>query len=142
MVLDAQPVEALPEAAPVARHDVGQGGNHRSAPTTCRHWRPVLRCPRQPHHTTDPRHRQLVLLHQDLSDPSLRERRDSFRFRTSLRLDGRILEGEVRYAASGQPIGVEITAPLAVPLTRLATLLAEVDESSPAEHGYEPVRAV
>jgi hypothetical protein len=47
----------------------------------------------------------------------------------------------VDYAANGQPIGVEITAPLAVPLERLNGLLGELGESPLAEHEYRPVRA-
>jgi hypothetical protein len=47
----------------------------------------------------------------------------------------------VDYAANGQPIGVEITAPLAVPLERLNGLLAELGESPLAEHEYGLVRA-
>jgi hypothetical protein len=47
----------------------------------------------------------------------------------------------VDYAANGQPIGVEITAPLAVPLERLNSLLDELGEAPLAEHEYRPVRA-
>jgi hypothetical protein len=47
----------------------------------------------------------------------------------------------VDYAANGQPVGVEITAPLAVPLQHLNSLLAELGESPLAEHEYAPVRA-
>jgi hypothetical protein len=47
----------------------------------------------------------------------------------------------VDYAANGHPIGVEITAPLAVPLERLNSLLADLGESPLAEHEYGPVRA-
>lgn len=47
----------------------------------------------------------------------------------------------VDYAANGQPIGVEITAPRAVSLERLNSLLAELGESPLAEQEYGPVRA-
>lgn len=47
----------------------------------------------------------------------------------------------VDYAANGQPIGVEITAPPAVSLERLNSLLGELGESPLAEHEYRPVRA-
>ncbi len=47
----------------------------------------------------------------------------------------------VDYAANGQPIGVEITAPLAVSLERLNRLLADLGESPLAEQDYSPVRA-
>ena len=43
--------------------------------------------------------------------------------------------------ASGRPLGVEITAPLAVPLDRLNQLLAELGELPLAEHDYRPARA-
>lgn len=45
----------------------------------------------------------------------------------------------VDYAASGQAIGVEITAPSAVPLERLNQLLAELVESPLNEHDYAPL---
>lgn len=47
----------------------------------------------------------------------------------------------VDYAANGQPVGVEITAPLAVSLERLNILLVGLGESPLAEHEYGPVRA-
>jgi hypothetical protein len=47
----------------------------------------------------------------------------------------------VDYAATGRPVGVEITAPQAVPLERLNQLLAELGETPLAEQDYKPVRA-
>jgi hypothetical protein len=47
----------------------------------------------------------------------------------------------VDYAASGKPLGVEITAPQAVPLDRLNQLLAELGELPFAEQDYRPARA-
>jgi hypothetical protein len=47
----------------------------------------------------------------------------------------------VDYAASGRPLGVEITAPQAVPLDRLNQLLAELGEPPLAEQDYRPARA-
>lgn len=47
----------------------------------------------------------------------------------------------VDYAASGRPLGVEITAPQAVPLDRLNQLLAELGEPPLAEQDYGPARA-
>ena len=47
----------------------------------------------------------------------------------------------VDYAANGQPIGVEITAPPAVPLDRLNSLLADLGESPLSAQDYLPVRA-
>ena len=47
----------------------------------------------------------------------------------------------VDYAASGQPLGVEITAPQAVPLDRLNQLLAVIGELPLAEQDYRPARA-
>ena len=47
----------------------------------------------------------------------------------------------VDYGATGRPVGVEITAPQAVPLERLNLLLADLGESPLTEHDYEPVRA-
>ena len=44
-------------------------------------------------------------------------------------------------AANGLPIGVEITAPLAVSLERLNRLLADLGDSPLAEQDYLPVRA-
>ena len=45
------------------------------------------------------------------------------------------------YAKDGKPIGVEITAPTAVPLDRLNGLLADLGETPLNEHDYLPVRA-
>jgi len=47
----------------------------------------------------------------------------------------------IDYAANGQPIGVEITAPQAVPLERLNTLLVELGQLPRAEQDYRPIRA-
>jgi hypothetical protein len=47
----------------------------------------------------------------------------------------------VDYAADGRPLGVEITAPQAVPLERLNQLLVDLAEAPLAEHEYQPVRA-
>jgi hypothetical protein len=47
----------------------------------------------------------------------------------------------VDYAASGKPMGVEITAPQAVPLDRLNQLLAELGEPPLTEQDYRPARA-
>jgi hypothetical protein len=47
----------------------------------------------------------------------------------------------VDYAKDGKPIGVEITAPIAVPLDRLNSLLADLGETPLNEHDYLPVRA-
>ena len=47
----------------------------------------------------------------------------------------------VDYGATGQPVGVEITAPQAVPLERLNQLLADLGEAPLAEQDYKPVRA-
>jgi hypothetical protein len=47
----------------------------------------------------------------------------------------------VDYGVNGRPVGVEITAPQAVPLERLNQLLAELGESPLAEQDYKPVRA-
>ena len=47
----------------------------------------------------------------------------------------------VDYGATGRPVGVEITAPLAVPLERLNQLLADLGETPLAEQEYKPVRA-
>jgi hypothetical protein len=44
-------------------------------------------------------------------------------------------------SASGGAVGVEITAPQAVPLERLNQLLAELGEAPLAEQDYKPVRA-
>ena len=47
----------------------------------------------------------------------------------------------VDYGATGRPVGVEITAPQAVPLERLNQLLAELGELPLADQDYKPVRA-
>ena len=44
-------------------------------------------------------------------------------------------------AQDGKPIGVEITAPSAVPLDRLNRLLADLGETPLNEHDYVPMRA-
>jgi hypothetical protein len=46
----------------------------------------------------------------------------------------------VDYAASGRTLGVEITAPQAVPLDRLNQLLAELSEPPLAEQDYWPAQ--
>jgi hypothetical protein len=47
----------------------------------------------------------------------------------------------VDYAASGHSVGVEITAPQAVPLDLLNQLLADLGEAPLAEQEYKPLRA-
>jgi hypothetical protein len=47
----------------------------------------------------------------------------------------------VDYGSDGRPMGVEITAPQAVPLERLNQLLVDLGEAPLAEHEYHPVRA-
>ncbi|HXG70859.1 MAG TPA: hypothetical protein VNJ04_09645 [Gemmatimonadaceae bacterium] len=47
----------------------------------------------------------------------------------------------VDYGAAGQPLGVEITAPQAVPLERLNQLLGDLGEAPLSERDYQPVRA-
>ena len=47
----------------------------------------------------------------------------------------------VDYGADGHAIGVEITAPRAVPLERLNSLLAEIGEAPLPELDYLPLRA-
>lgn len=47
----------------------------------------------------------------------------------------------VDYDANGQPMGVEITAPVAVSLERLNSLLAELGEAPLPEQDYLPLRA-
>lgn len=42
---------------------------------------------------------------------------------------------------TGGPIGIEITAPLAVSLERLNQLLAELGQAPLAEQDYKPIRA-
>ena len=58
--------------------------------------------------------------------------------RTVASSDGLLI---VDYAASGRPLGVEITAPQAVSLERLNELLAELGEPPLAEQDYKPARA-
>jgi hypothetical protein len=58
--------------------------------------------------------------------------------RTEASPDGLII---VDYAASGRPLGIEITAPQAVPLERLNQLLGELGEPPLAEQDYRPARA-
>lgn len=47
----------------------------------------------------------------------------------------------VDYGSNGRPVGVEITAPLAVPLERLNGLLIALGESPLGVQDYSPVRA-
>ena len=47
----------------------------------------------------------------------------------------------VDYGLTGRAVGVEITAPLAVPLDRLNLLLAELGEAPLAEQEYRPLHA-
>ncbi len=47
----------------------------------------------------------------------------------------------VDYSSTGRPVGVEITAPHAVPLERLNQLLAKLGEPPMAEQDDRPVRA-
>jgi hypothetical protein len=47
----------------------------------------------------------------------------------------------VDYSAGGRAVGVEITAPQAVPLERLNQLLADIGEAPFSEQDYRPVRA-
>ena len=58
--------------------------------------------------------------------------------RTAASPDGLLI---VDYAASGRPLGIEITAPQAVPLDRLNQLLGELGEPPLAEKDYRPARA-
>jgi len=46
----------------------------------------------------------------------------------------------VDYGANGRPVGIEITAPQAVPLERLNQLLADLGEPPLAEQEYKPLR--
>lgn len=46
-----------------------------------------------------------------------------------------------RLRCHGPPVGVEITAPKAVPLERLNQLLTDLGEAPLAEQEYKPVRA-
>ena len=59
------------------------------------------------------------------------------RVRTVASPDGLLL---VDYARSGRPLGVEITAPQAVPLQRLNQLLMELGEPPVMEQDYRPAR--
>jgi hypothetical protein len=47
----------------------------------------------------------------------------------------------VDFGQNGNPIGVEITAPSAVPLDRLNQVLTELGETPLSAHDYLPVRA-
>lgn len=47
----------------------------------------------------------------------------------------------VDYSVTGRPVGVEITAPQAVPLERLNQLLSDLGEAPVAEQDYRLVRA-
>ena len=47
----------------------------------------------------------------------------------------------VDYGQNGTAIGVEITAPSAVPLDRLNRVLADLGETRLSEHDYVPLRA-
>ena len=47
----------------------------------------------------------------------------------------------VDYGTTGRPVGVEITAPHAVPLERLNQVLADLGEAPLAEQDYQPLRA-
>lgn len=47
----------------------------------------------------------------------------------------------VDYDVAGRPVGIEITAPQAVPLERLNQLLADLGEAPLAEGDYKPMRA-
>ena len=58
--------------------------------------------------------------------------------RTKASLDGLLV---VDYGITGRPVGIEITAPQAVPLERLNQLLAELGLAPLAEQDYEPLRA-
>jgi hypothetical protein len=58
--------------------------------------------------------------------------------RTMASPDGLLI---VDYGTTGRPLGVEITAPQAVPLERLNQLLADLGEAPLAEQEYQPVRA-
>ena len=58
--------------------------------------------------------------------------------RTVPSVDGLLV---VDYGAEGRPVGVEITAPLAVSLERLNRLLNDLGESALVEQDCRPVRA-
>ena len=57
--------------------------------------------------------------------------------KTSASPDGLLV---VDYDASGRSLGIEITAPQAVPLDRLNQLLADLGEPLLAEQDYKPIR--
>ncbi len=58
--------------------------------------------------------------------------------RTAASSDGLLV---VDYASNGQPLGVEITAPRAVPLGRLNQLLTDLGEQPLGEQDFRPLRA-
>ena len=58
--------------------------------------------------------------------------------RTAASSDGLLV---VYYAASGHALGVEITAPQAVPLERVNALLVELGQMPLTEQDYRPVLA-
>ncbi len=47
----------------------------------------------------------------------------------------------VDFGITGNPVGIEIMAPLAVPLDRLNQLLMDLGQAPLAEQEYQPVRA-
>jgi hypothetical protein len=47
----------------------------------------------------------------------------------------------VDFGITGSPVGIEITAPLAVPLERLNQLLVGLGQAPLAEQDYKPLRA-
>jgi hypothetical protein len=47
----------------------------------------------------------------------------------------------VDYGEAGRPVGIEITAPQAVPLERLNQLLTDLGETPLPEEDYKPMRA-
>ena len=58
--------------------------------------------------------------------------------KTKASLDGLLV---VDYGVTGFPVGIEITAPLAVALERLNQLLADLGQAPLAEEDYKPVQA-
>ncbi len=60
------------------------------------------------------------------------------RAKTKASTDGLLV---VDYGVTGRPVGIEITAPLAVPLERLNQLLADLGQPPLGEQDYKPVRA-
>ena len=58
--------------------------------------------------------------------------------RTAASPDGLLI---VDYGTTGRPVGIEITAPRAVPLERLNQFLADLGEAPLAEQEYRPIRA-